>query len=186
MALKHRLNRKGETMRRKISQSLRALALSVVFGMLLMAAPIGAADAATPDLTGSWIGEAVCTGFFAGEKYKETFTGTVNISQSGTDINMEFLGTVYNGAVITDSKNSRKGEGPFLTCNTEVEPIGAFNEIGHMKVLVDNAKNKTSFNAVSVYAQGAGNVATCKWTFERTDPADPGVAACSTSTTTAN
>ena len=33
-------------MRRKISQSLRALALSIVFGMVLVAVPIGAADAA--------------------------------------------------------------------------------------------------------------------------------------------
>ena len=143
MALKQRLNRKGETMRRRISQSLRALPLSTVFGMMLAAAPIGATD-----LTGSWIGDAECTGFFAGAKYKETFAGTLNISQSDTDINMEFLATLYNGAVITDQKDSRKAEGSFITCDTQVEPIGEFNEIGHMKVQVDNDKNKTSFKAV--------------------------------------
>ena len=150
--------------------------------MMLVAAPVGAAD-----LTGSWDGEAECTGFFAGAKYKETFTGsTLNISQSGLDINMEFLGVVYNGAVIVDSKDSRKGEGSFLSCNTQVEPIGVFNEIGHMKVQVDNLKNKTSFKAVSVYAQGAGNVATCKWTFERTSANNPNVSACSAPTLAAN
>ena len=161
-------------MRRKISQSFRALALSIVFGVLLVAAPVGAQN-----LTGSWHGEADCTGFFAGEKYKETFTGTLLISQSDADINMQFLGVVYNGALIPDLKDFRKAEGPFITCDTQVEPIGNFNEIGHMKVQVDDLKNKTSFKAVSVYAQGAGNVATCNWKFERTSADDPIVPACS-------
>jgi hypothetical protein len=178
MALQQWLNRKGEKMHRKISQSLRALALSIAFGMLMVAVPIGVADAAPPDLAGSWTGAAECTGFFAGEKYKETFTSVVNISQSGADINMSFLGVDYNGAVIEDGKDSRKGEGSFLSCGTQVEPIGDFNEIGHMIVQVDNAKNKTSFKAVSVYVVGVGNVATCKWAFERTSASDPFVPDC--------
>ena len=160
-------------MRTKTSQSLRALAISTIFGMMLLASPIGATD-----LTGRWIGDAECTGFFARAKYKETFAGTLNISQTDTDINIEFLATFYNGGVITDQKDSRKGEGSFITCDTQADPIGDFNEIGHMKVQVDNVKNKTSFKAVSVYAQGAGNVATCKWTFERTSDVNPNVIAC--------
>jgi hypothetical protein len=53
-----------------------------------------------------------------------------------------------------------------------------------MKVQVDEAKNKTSFKAESVYAVGDGGttVATCKWTFKRVDAADPAVPACSSGT----
>jgi hypothetical protein len=138
----------------------------------------GASIAAAQDLTGSWEGQAVCTGFFNGAKFKDTFGNTLLISQSGADINMEFLGVRYNAALIVDNKNPTKAEGPFIACSTQAEPFGDFNEVGHMKVQVDEVKDKTSFKAESIFTVGEGVVATCKWSFERIDVANPNVLGC--------
>jgi hypothetical protein len=69
---------------------------------------LSATHAAAVDMTGTWEGEAVCKGFFAGEKFKETFSGNVLITQSGTDLNLDFVGFLYNGGIINDAKNPDK------------------------------------------------------------------------------
>lgn len=133
------------------------------------------------DLTGTWEGKAVCTGFFNGAKFKETFPGNVLITQSGGDLNMEFLGVRYNGGILNDAKQpDKKGEGAFVACSTVAQPLGDYNETGHLKVQL--TLNKSTFKATSVFMVGSlgslVDVATCKWTFARTDTANPGVPEC--------
>lgn len=133
------------------------------------------------DLTGTWDGKAVCNGFFAGEKFKATFPGTVLISQAGADLNLDFLGYRYNGGIIDDAKQSdKKGEGSFVFCDTTAEPLGDYNETGHLKVQI--TPKKSTFKATSVFTVASSgvivDVATCKWTFTRTDTANPGVPEC--------
>jgi hypothetical protein len=159
---------------RNLSRSLKTLALALFAGALLPATP------ATADMTGTWEGKVVCTGFFQGEKTKDTFTSDLFITQSGADLNMLFLGLLYNGTLIPDAKDGRKAEAPFIACPTQAEPFGSFNEIGHLKVQIDELKDKTSFKAESVFAveEGGTVVSTCQWTYKRIDVANPNVEAC--------
>lgn len=142
---------------------------------------LSATQAAAVDMTGTWEGEAVCKGFFNGQKFKETFPGNVLITQSGADLNLDFAGFLYNGGIINDAKKpDNKGEGSFIFCGTTAEPLGDFNETGHLKVQI--GANKSTFKATSVYtfpiAGAVNTVATCKWTFTRTSTTDPGVPDC--------
>jgi hypothetical protein len=142
---------------------------------------LSATHAAAVDMTGTWEGEAVCKGFFAGEKFKETFSGNVLITQSGTDLNLDFVGFLYNGGIINDAKNpDKKGQGSIVFCGTTAEPLGDYNEIGHLTVQI--GANKSTFKATSVFTVASSgeivDVATCKWKFTRTNTADPGVPGC--------
>lgn len=133
------------------------------------------------DLTGTWEGEAVYKGFFNGEKFKDTYSGAALITQSGADLNLDFLGYRYNGGIINDAKKpDQKGEGSFVFCGTTADPLGDYNEAGHLKVQI--TPKKSTFKATSVFTVASSgeivDVATCKWTFTRTNTADPGVPDC--------
>lgn len=133
------------------------------------------------DLTGTWDGQAVCSGFFAGAKVKDTFSGLLTITQTGSDLNMEFLGTRYNGGIIDDSTNpTKKGQGSFVACSARAEPLADYNEQGHITVVTNG--DKGTFKATSVFTTAVGGtivtVETCKYTFKRTSIVDPAVPAC--------
>jgi hypothetical protein len=144
---------------------------------------MSATQARAVDLTGTWEGKAVCTGFFAGHKVKDTFEAPVTITQTGQDLNMEFFGTRYTGAIMDDSAApTKKGQGSFLACSSQAQPLAEYNEIGHIKVVVNPTKGISTFTATSVYSTFFGGpintVETCKYSFKRTSTVDPGVPEC--------
>jgi hypothetical protein len=134
-------------------------------------------QAVAVNLTGTWEGEAKCTGFFNGAKIKDTFSGIMGITQTGTDLNMDFLG-LYNGFIIDDAaKPDKQGQGSFIFCSTVAEPLEGLNEIGHITLAKTNG-DKGTFKATSVFTFADTTVETCKWNFKRIDTADPGVLPC--------
>jgi hypothetical protein len=136
--------------------------------------------AAAVDMTGTWEGKAKCKGFFNGAKVKDTFEAPVTITQTGSDLNMEFFGVRYNGGIIDDAANPEKGQGSFVACETAAEPLANYNETGHVTVQITS--KKSTFKATSVFTTAVGGsivtVETCKWTFKRIDPTNPGVPSC--------
>lgn len=141
---------------------------------------LSATHAAAVDMTGTWEGQAVCKGFFNGTKVKDTFGAPVTITQTGSDLNMEFLGVRYNGEIIDDAADPNKGQGSFVACSTAAEPLADYNETGHITVQITS--KKSTFKATSVFTTAVNGsivtVETCKWKFTRTDTVDPGVPAC--------
>lgn len=160
--------------------SLRKSSFKHLFGAAL-ALSVSATHAGAVDLTGTWEGQAKCSGFFAGAKVKDTFPGSVKITQTGSDLNIDFGGFLYNGGMIDDSaKPNEKGQGAFIFCGAGAQPLADYNESGHLKVQIKGTK--ATFTATSVFHTAAGGslvtVETCKYSFKRVDIANPNVPEC--------
>lgn len=161
---------------------LRKSSIRQIVGVAV-ALSVSATQAAAVDLTGTWEGQAKCSGFFAGQKVKDTFASPVTITQTGQDLNMEFFGTRYTGAIMDDSTApTKKGQGSFLACSSQAQPLAEYNEIGHIKVIVNPTKGTATFTATSVYSTFFGGpintVETCKYSFQRTSTVNPDVPEC--------
>jgi hypothetical protein len=149
-----------------------ALALFVALGIVSpFVRPMGAEAV---DLTGTWNGKAICKGLFAGNKTSDTFAGHLFITQTGPDLNMNFLGVLYNGAFQEDNTApTRNGQGTFVACSTTTD-YSAYSEIASFTAKLNpNLDTASTFKATSVYYTGADNFQTCRWTFKRIDTTNP-------------
>ena len=95
------------------------------------------------------------------------------VSDAGTD--------VYNGIGIDGALNPLAGEAYFVHCGTsDVPAVGqdAFDESGRAVVKTKAEIVGGSFVGTSSFYNDFPEVFSCKWSYKRTDAADPGVAGC--------
>lgn len=152
---------------------------------IALAAACLAQPAAAFDLTGTWEGKQTCRGLSAGEKTSFSFPSTLRITQTGTELALEVVsdaGTdVYNGIGIDGALNPLAGEAYFVHCGTsDVPAVGqdAFDESGRAVVKTKAEIVGGSFVGTSSFYNDFPEVFSCKWSYKRTDAADPGVAGC--------
>ena len=98
----------------KMVRVLRALILTVMLAAL-------GTPAEAVDMTGTWEGKERCGCFDeAGGKSTERYNNEVmEVTQDGTDLNIEAYGELFNGNVIDHPRSSSKGEAALIACNTE-------------------------------------------------------------------
>jgi hypothetical protein len=151
-----------------------------VFGALLTTASAGQAF----DATGTWEGSVSCR-HFDGAKFRfKNKLSTLHISQSGTDLNAEFAGGVfqYHGhAIDDDGKPGEEGEVLLVQCGTDEVAGAGFGEMLRAAVKTKPAKGTGSLRGTSIFEGdfgGGWQFGTCKYQFKRTSTANPGVSAC--------
>ena len=147
---------------------------------LIAAAAFAAVPAGAFDLTGTWEGSFNCSRF-DGEKDKFTQNGVLLITQTGTALNVEWVGlSDLEGIAIYDTKKpDEKGQAALIDCTTtnDLTAAGSYAEITSLKVKANRAKGKGSLKGTSVYSEDGISAGQCKWNFKLTNTADPLVAA---------
>jgi len=151
----------------------------------LAAAALAAQPAASFDLTGTWQGKQTCRGLSAGEKTAFSFPSTLRITQTGSELALEVVGDagtdVYNGMGIENALKPAVGEAYFVHCGmSDVPATGedSFDESGRAVVRTKEETGRGTFTGTSSFYNDFPEVFTCKWSYKRTDTADPGVAGC--------
>ncbi len=157
-------------------------ATAVAFTCTFLAGTAGAFD-----LTGAWIGKASCKGLADGAPLKRKTEIAAGISQSGRDVNVEFLGfsflTHANGIAVPHATKPDKGEAGFVACGNEPDPV--FGVTVRTKVSTTPSKGKGTIKLIAVVAgkdlNGLGvtdATFTCTGTLKRTATADPLIGPC--------
>lgn len=138
------------------------------------------AMAADPvDLTGTWDGKLQCKGYDEGAKLSSTSTGNLLITQDSTDLNLNFLGVIYNGAAQVDNKAAtKKSHGTIIACGSMSDYSANIDMASFVASINVKDDSKSSFKANSFNLVDDGTFLTCTWTFLRTSQADPVVGAC--------
>ncbi|MCC6849335.1 MAG: hypothetical protein IT294_12610 [Deltaproteobacteria bacterium] len=147
----------------------------------------GASTAGAFDLTGAWSGKATCKGFADGAKVVLKTEIAAGISQSGRDVNVEFLGfsflTRAVGIAVADAKKPDKGEAGFVACGNEPDPV--FGVTVRTKVSTKPSTGKGAIKLIAVVAGKDLNLIgvtdatfTCTGSLKRTTTFDPLIAGC--------
>ena len=150
---------------------------------LALAAACLAQPAGAFDLTGTWEGKQTCKGS-DGAKFSFVFPTTLRITQTDTTFAMEVVSDsgsdFYNGIGIDSTAKPQNGEAYFVHCGTTSVPATgkeAFDETG--RGIVKTKETGTgSFKGTSIFYNGEPEVASCKWSYKLTDPADPQAVGC--------
>lgn len=160
----------------------RYTAIAATFLLGLAVSPASAFD-----VTGSWAGKASCKGLADGQKFALKLDVGANLSQSGRDVNIEFIGLQFlaraSGIAIPDAKKPDKGELGIVACGTHPEPV--FGVTARGKVSTATGKTKATIKFVTIVAgkdfSGLGvtdGTFTCVGTIKRTQTTNPGVGDC--------
>ena len=142
-----------------------------------------AQPAAAFDLTGTWTGKQTCKGSSAGEKFSFSIPSTLLVTQTGAALNIHVVsdtGTdIYQGIGIDSTAKPVNGDAYFVHCGTtDVPETGDdFDESGRATVKT-NESGTGSFKGTSAFFNSEPEVASCKWSYKRTDAADPAVTGC--------
>lgn len=165
------------------TRSLAVLAFLGTFAVAGAGVGVRSAAAQAPDLTGTWTGEATCNGF-DGTKFKVTCCPTLEISHaSPTELHVRLpqdddtvLETfLYFGRIVPDAdKPAEKGEVVLVGCDT-TNTLPEDSQMGRGSVKIGN---KSTLKGQSFFFETVTGIQTCKWSYKRTDTADPGVPAC--------
>jgi hypothetical protein len=151
--------------------------------LALAVAAVLAPPAAAFDLTGTWTGKQTCKGSSVGQKIKFSFPSELLITQTGTDIVIHVVsdsGTdVYQSVAIDDLLKPENGAAYFVHCGTtDIPETGdEFDENGRATVKT-KATGTGSFKGTSTFFNNEPEVASCKWSYKRTNPTDPAVTGC--------
>ena len=133
------------------------------------------------DLTGTWVGKWSCKGFDGQKFTTSNKTSTMRVTQTGNTMavdidNGEFR---YNGAAINDAVKPEKGEAVFAACPNDSVPLaGGEAETVRASVKTKVGATKASFKALSIFESDFGEVGTCKYSYKRTDVANPNTTGC--------
>ena len=152
---------------------LRTLVLTLVGAVFATAA--GAVD-----MTGTWEGQERCNCFNAVDgRFTERYRDEVmEITQDGTDLNIEAYGELFNGNVISHPHRDSKGEASLIACDTDPTDNASFGEIGRAKVSA-KANGRGRMTIRSLWNAQEGQICTCTSKMHRTDASDPEIDDCS-------
>ena len=153
--------------------------VTILVGAVAVAAFLAAvpAVAIALDLTGTWEGKLTCTGIENDEKDTFNCCGVIQITQSGTTANIREGSLLYFGRVLTLDTNAKKGKVTFVGCPTN-NTLPDNSEMVFATATADPVTGKGTLTGSGPYTGDQSEAYTCKWTFKRVDPADPGVPAC--------
>lgn len=139
-----------------------------------------ASNARAVDITGTWTGKEKCKCFDNTDgKFKEKFRDEeMQITQSGTDLNILVFEELFNGNVIDNPTKDNRGEAAFIACRTDPKDNASFGEIGRAK-LRTKGNGGGKLKVESLWNVSQTEICKCKWSFERVDTEDPSVGDCS-------
>lgn len=133
------------------------------------------------DLTGTWQGKEVCLRLNDDDNVEAKLKGeaTVEITQSGSDLNVTFVGdflvAVMNGAALAYAGNPNAGRAAMYRCgaSTTISMTAAF------KAKSSPSGTGTLDGTANVVGHGTGNtIATCKYSLKRISTANPNQPPC--------
>ena len=137
------------------------------------------------NLTGSWQGKYTCRAF-DGTKFSFNVPGTLEITQNGTDIDLQLPFTggadVYRGISIDATGKPEQGAVYFAHCGiSDVPGTGDnnFDETGFALVKTKENGDGT-FKAATTFflATPPLEAASCKWSYKRVSTTNPNVVGC--------
>ncbi len=163
---------------------IRALLAFGAVALTICGPALAGGASTTADLTGTWEGQQVCDDNEGGEQVNFVTDDRVEISQRGH--HLRFRRVTQSGALIY------KGRVLEINGSTRVEAVvsacdGTYvaRETLRLRRVLATADGSGSFDADSLYEsadapgfEGVQIFGTCKWAYERTSTADPGVPAC--------
>ena len=127
------------------------------------------------DANGTYDGKIVCEGFFVGQPFSETYPHNyLQITRTGTTLHVATPDGISIGEIVDDADNIEQAQASLIACVTRAEPSPR-GAIAHLKFTRTRATLKVTGKSIVAFG---GFVATCTWTFKRTDTADPGVPGC--------
>lgn len=132
------------------------------------------------NLTGTWAGQQSCTSFGGSTLSFKLKPSVMLITQTGSTMVVRVDGVNgYNGFAIDDTKKpDDKGQVSFIGCSTDNVPGSPdAGQILIAKVKVNAVKQTGSLRGISTFESSA-NVGTCKWTYKRSNTADPSAVVC--------
>lgn len=139
----------------------------------------GLAASVSYDLTGTWAGTIKCQSSVAGTTTKVTLTPTMQLTQVGRGVGMQF--TVgndvrsYVGLTDPDAKKAeQKGELAAALCGTDNVLGQGRDEIARMAVSAKAGKVKATIKGLTVFSN-PGEAGFCSWKWTRTDTANANV-----------
>lgn len=132
------------------------------------------------DTTGTWTGRERCDCFNDGVgKFREYYRDQVlEISQDGTDLNIEAYGELFNGNMMNDPRNDARAEASLIACESDPVNNASFGEMGRAKVSV-KSRGRGKMVIESLWNAQENQICSCTARFQRTDLQDPGVPDCS-------
>ena len=157
-----------------------ARTIRMVLLTLILLAPAITAEAV--DMTGTWTGRERCACFNSAlgestDRYKDS---VMEVTQDGTDLNIQAYGERFNGNVMDHPRSRSRGEASLMACSTDPKDNASFGEIGRAKVWAkDGGRGKIAIE--SLWTSHESEICTCKGKFRRTDSADPEIGDCSDS-----
>ena len=150
----------------------------VAGGLTLAVLAALATGAWAMDVNGTYDGKLACKGFGGdGQPFSQIIFGSgVKITRpGGNDLHVEAFGAIFKGTIIDDADKINRAEASLISCGTAAEPI----PVGFMAHLKFTSSGETlKFTAKSVVTPGPSVVATCTWTFKRTNATNPNVGNC--------
>lgn len=151
-----------------------------LFAAALLAVATWIPAAHAVNLTGSWLGQQSCTRFDGSSSSFKLKPSVMLITQTGHSMVVRVDGVNgYNGFVIDDAKKpDAKGQVSVILCTTDNMPGSPDGgQILIAKVKANPAKGTASLSGSSGFESSA-NVGICKWSYKRTDTADPAALVC--------
>lgn len=142
---------------------------------------LAAGSASALDLTGTWEGKEVCLRLNDDDNVEVKLKGeaTVLITQSGSDLNVTFLGdflvAAMNGAALAYASNPNAGRAGMYRCGTSttISMTAAF------KAKSSPSGTGTLDGTANVVGHGSGNtIASCTYSLKRVSAVNPGIAPC--------
>ena len=166
------LQRKEKKMNGKKTIKLIALTMAV-FGLF----GLGAVQAGSLNMTGTWEGFTACDELKGGEFTHDSFPELLKISQDGDMVRMEGFGILYEGKVQEITGSSIQGEAVLGACGGTPET----ETVRIQRIITKGTEG--SFDATSVYESddffpGLRTFGTCKWHYKRVSTDDPMVSPC--------
>lgn len=156
-----------------------------IAGLVLAWGLVSPATAAVTsyDLTGTWVGVVKCKSSLGGVTSKTTLTPTMQVTQVGLDVGMQFtVGNelrTYVGRADPDAKKpEQKGELVALFCGTDGVVGDGRDEIARLTVATKPGKAKATIKGLTVFAnpgEQPGEAGYCSWKWTRADTTDASV-----------
>ena len=128
------------------------------------------------NLTGEWIGTIRCQAFNGKQRSIPAMSSTLKITQTGgvLALRVEDGSGVrqYNGQAIDDTAQPLRMRAVLIECRSSTS-LNTYSEVVHL-----SGSGGSRLSATSILRDQSGDIDTCRWTFQRTDAANPAVSAC--------
>lgn len=154
-----------------------------VSAVLVLALLCAAGPAAAIDLTGSWNLSGKCKGFLGTQVIKSGVDDiVVNVTQSGTGLNVSAGGLAMSGVVAADSVDPDRAAVTLATCGitSDFTTLPVVNQLLNLSAKTGSGGKGTMRGRAFELSinDGGANGQSCTYKMKRTSVVDPVVAAC--------